>query len=314
MTTDIVTTQTAPPAVQAPGAIELTAIAADVLLARRQAVERVFTELMVEGVHYGPVPGVDGSVMIDKPGFELLAASFQLALDYQVTEYEDAGDRRYVSRCDVTHQVSGIHLGSGMGEASTAESKFAWRKASKAEYDAAPEDRRRTKSGAKRGGGTYSVLQVRELAQDKANTALKMANKRAASDAIQAVLGVRGMILQAPGAKGSASAPAAQPVGPEPVAELRRFAAARGLDDDHLLQIAKPLDYAGPLDDLSISQYGYIAWKLMAMPDAVDPVTGEVAGGADDDRDEEPPSHDAESARDMWAERGGSDDPQGELQ
>ena len=288
MSTDIVTTNEL--ALQPVGAIELQAIASDVLLARKSAVERVVKEIMVEGIHYGPVPGVDGSVMLDKAGAELLAATFQLALDYEVTEHQNSdGDRRYVSRCTVTHQPSGTVLGSGMAEASTAETKFAWRRAtSKVEYDQTPEDRRRVKTYTKKGGkGTFEVQQVRELTDDKGNTALKMANKRAASDAVQAVLGVRGMILQGITPGGHVHT-APQPAGEEAVAELVRFAALKGVDQAQLLKgLKRDLGYSGRLEDISAADYGFLAFKLFSLEDKVDAATGEITADTVADENED---------------------------
>lgn len=316
MKTEIVPADNRAPAVQAAAAIELTAIQADVLLARRQAVEKVVKELMVEDVHYGPVPGVPDSMMLDKAGSELLAATFQLAFDYEVTEHENAaGDRRYVSTCTVTHQPSGIALGSGMGEASTAETKFAWHKvSSKAEYDEAPEDRRREKTYTKKkGGGSYVVQQIRELTDDKANTVLKMANKRAASDAVQAVLGVRGMILQGvtPGKGQNAANAAPKPVGEEAVAELVRFAALKGVVESRLLSTLKRDGYSGRLEDISAAEYGYLAAELFILPDKVDAVTGEIVEQAPDDPQHTHHSDDVAASNlptDTERAQGGDDD------
>ena len=80
-----------------------------------------------------------------------------------------------------------------------------WRKASKAEYDATGEDRRRTKTTTYQDSGrTVETLQIRENNVDKANTALKQACTRAARDAVLGVLGVRGMVLGRPADKGRA--------------------------------------------------------------------------------------------------------------
>lgn len=310
MKAELVPTGEQAPAVQATAAIQLTAIQADVLLARRQAVEKVVKELMVEDIHYGPVPGVDGSVMLDKAGSELLAATFQLGFDYEVTEHENAaGDRRYVSICHVTHQPTGAALGSGMGECSTGETKFAWRRASgKTEYDQAPEDRRREKTYYKKGGSSYVVQQVRELTDDKGNTALKMANKRAASDAVQAVLGVRGMILQGvtPGKGQNAAQAARKPAGEEAVAELVRFAALKGVVKSRLLSTLKRDGYSGCLEDISAADYGYLAAELFILPDKVDAVTGEIveqaASDPGDAQDDDAIGFEGEDAPGMDAE------------
>ena len=259
---------------------------------------------MVPGIHFGTLPGVKGP-FLEKAGSEILAATFQLALTYFVEEHEDGSaggaDRRYVSTCSVTHQPTGALLGSGMGEASTAETRMAWRRASStAEYEAAPEDRRRQKTYPRRGGKpAETVLQVRQSAADQGNTALKMANKRAASDAIQAVLGVRGMILQSVDPKATgASAPAPQPAGAEAVDALVRFAALKGVDEARLAkELERNTDFAGRLVDMSAAQYGFLAYQLFSFPDKVDPHTGEVSDDPEEEL-ERKPNEDAEGADD----------------
>ena len=73
-----------------------------------------------------------------------------------------------------------IGLGAGMGEASSAEEKYKWRKAFDPEFNAAPENMRRKKFGYnKQKREQYEILQVRTEPADLANTILKMANKRA---------------------------------------------------------------------------------------------------------------------------------------
>lgn len=294
MSTEIVKTEAALPP------IELQAIAADVLLARMQAVEKVVAEVMSPGIHYGPVaPGVPGN-MLYKAGVELLAASFQLALEYVIeTDASDDG-RRYVATCRVIHQPSGTFLGSGLGECSTSETKYKWRSAHNKEYDATAPDRRREKF-TKKGERYY---QVREESDDKTNTALKMACKRAASDAILAVLGVRGKVL-VEGTSDAAGQKTAQRVGDEAIATLLRLAAVKGTDQAGLLKAARVhQNYRGRLDDVPAGLYGWMIEQLVALPDKVDPISGEVvdvdyeeARAEQGDDEDEAPGMDAEEFR-----------------
>jgi hypothetical protein len=283
VTTELVRTDTQATAVQAPASIELTAIATDVLIARKKAVDKVVQELFVIDVHYGPVPGVPDSMMLEKAGAELLASCFGLALSYQIEESRlPGGGVRFVSTCNVASQATGTVLGSGMGESSTEETKFAWRKTSDTEYNDTPDDRRRIKTYPGKGGkGTWQQKQVRELTEDKANTCLKMANKRAASDAIQAVLGVRGLILQGLQPGGHAGAPAApQTITEDMAREVLFLAAKKGVKDpDKALVSGVRRDrgsQAKSLTDVSESDYGYLLFKLLQLPDAVEAETGEV--------------------------------------
>jgi hypothetical protein len=90
---------------------------------------------------------------------------------------------RYRVRVKLT-AANGNFVGVGIGEASTNEEKFMWRKAvCKEEFEATPEDRKRVK-WSKGANGAYSQDQVRTNISDLANTVLKMAKKRAQIDAI----------------------------------------------------------------------------------------------------------------------------------
>jgi len=280
MTTELATQEARVPAVHGANAIDLVAVEADVLIARRQSVERVVEQVMQEGVHYGPVaPGVPGT-MLYKAGMEILAASFQLALEYDVRTEVDADGRRYIATARVMHQPSGAFLGSAVGECSTSETKFKWRAAGKAEYEATQADRRREKF--KRDGSTYQ--QVREEVDDKANTAAKMACKRAAADAIQAVLGIRGMFSfgDNPAAARVGAKPAAQrtspKAGPDKVKEMLSVGAAKLIDEAEILRCLKrDRGYKRQtLAEITVDDWSWVMDGLAKTPD-VNHETGEVA-------------------------------------
>ncbi|MDI9600118.1 MAG: hypothetical protein QM323_11615 [Acidobacteriota bacterium] len=277
--------------------VEIQPIPVEQIVARMRSVEQIVAEVMEEGVHFGDVPGVPGQKMIDKPGVEVLAATFQLALDYVVdaTTTSD-GELRYIVKCRVLQQASEAYLGSGMGECSTAETKYLWRRASKEEYEAAGEDRRRVKTWTDKRGHTEQTLQVRENEADKANTALKQACTRAARDAVLGVLGVRGMVLKGgrqvgrqsrgpaprrPTERGDRRAPQERPpiAGSQRVRELVGFAAERGISQETILEdLRAERDYqAGSLAPLTLGEYEWCMARYGAFP-PVDPETGEVAG------------------------------------
>lgn len=126
------------------------------------------------GVHYGTIPGTPKPTLY-KAGAEVLAATFRIAVSYQTEDLSTADVVRYRVTATGTHQTTGVVMGAGMGECSSGEEKYKWRKAaSTAEFNAATEDRKRVKYGR-----DYSVNQVRTEPADLANTVLKMACKRA---------------------------------------------------------------------------------------------------------------------------------------
>ena len=135
----------------------------------RQVVDSVFEP----GRHFVTIPGND-KPFLAKPGAEIACLALRLIARFEVEDLSTSEHVRYRIRCDLLSD-DGIVRGSGHGEASTAEEKWAWRWASEAEWRAAPENRRRKKW--KRSGSPG--YQVRQDPLSQANTILKMAEKRA---------------------------------------------------------------------------------------------------------------------------------------
>lgn len=156
-----------------------TAATAKDMKAQVQRVQEVMRAVMKKDVHYGVVPGTP-KPSLWKPGAEVLCATFHIAPTYRVDDLSDNDCVRYRVTCVGTHQATGITMGEGMGEASSNEEKYKWRKAYNREYDATDEDRRRLKYGYDREKREeYDVRQIRTEPADVANTILKMACKRA---------------------------------------------------------------------------------------------------------------------------------------
>ena len=106
--------------------------------------------------------------------------AFRVSDTYEVEDLSTPDKIRYRVNCIGAHQITGGVLGSGLGEASSSEEKYKWRKAiCKEEFEATPPNMRRTKFAKAKGGGFYMQDQVRTEPDDLANTVLKMANKRA---------------------------------------------------------------------------------------------------------------------------------------
>lgn len=135
-------------------------------------VQEVMRAVMKPDVHYGVIPGTDKPTLF-KQGAEVLCMAFRVSDSYQVEDLSTADTVRYRVTCTGTHQTTSMVLGEGMGEASSGEEKYKWRKAWDDEYEATPAHLRRIKFGK------YKTKQVRTEPADLANTILKMANKRA---------------------------------------------------------------------------------------------------------------------------------------
>lgn len=142
-------------------------------------IQEVMAAVMKKDVHYGVIPGTD-KPSLWKAGAEVLCATFRIAPSYRIEDLSRDGAARYRITCVGTHQLTGVVLGEGLGECSSRETKYLWRKAYQSEFDSTPEHKRRIKFGwnAKK-REQYEILQVMVEPADVLNTVLKMAAKRA---------------------------------------------------------------------------------------------------------------------------------------
>jgi hypothetical protein len=143
-------------------------------------VQEVMRAVMKPDVHYGKIPGAGDKPTLFKAGAEVLCMVFRIADTYEVTDLSTSDCIRYRVNCIGTHQTTGIVMGAGLGEASSNEEKYKWRKVvCHEEWEETPANLRRVKHARGKGGTTYKQEQVRTEPADIANTVLKMANKRA---------------------------------------------------------------------------------------------------------------------------------------
>lgn len=159
-----------------------TRMTAAQLIAQRQAIVEVMKTAMTPNQDYGIIPGTPKPTLY-KPGSEKILAIFHLGIRPRVEDLSTADTIRYRVHAEIFHQPTGLVLGEGIGEASSAESKYQWRAVvCDEEWEDTPEDRSRVK-WKKGDRGPYAVRQVRADMDDVANTVLKMAKKRAQIDA-----------------------------------------------------------------------------------------------------------------------------------
>ena len=145
-------------------------------------IQEVMASVMKNGEHYGTIPGAGEKKVLFKSGAEKIIATFRLAVDPVVEDVSAEGEIRYRVKCRLI-TPNGAFVGSGIGEASTSETKYAWRAAlCQEEFDCTPDYLRRT-IWKKQGGGVIQINQIHTIPADQANTVLKMAKKRALVDA-----------------------------------------------------------------------------------------------------------------------------------
>ena len=141
-------------------------------------IQEVMKSVMIDGTHYGKIPGCGDKPTLLKPGAEKLISTFNLCPRVIVEDLSKDDIIRYRIICSL-ETMSGKFVGDGVGECSSEEGKYKWRKTvSDEEYEATPETHKRIKYNK-----NYSEEQVRTNPYDLANTILKMAKKRALVDA-----------------------------------------------------------------------------------------------------------------------------------
>jgi hypothetical protein len=149
------------------------------LQARLKLIQDVMRNVMREGEDYGTLPGTP-KPMLFKAGAEKLCVTFRLSADRPIVEDLSTDDViRYRLNVPII-AADGTCVGVGVGECSSGEEKYKWRKPvpGSKEWEETPADRRR-EVWKKAYGKVEKQKQVRTEPADLANTVLKMGHKRA---------------------------------------------------------------------------------------------------------------------------------------
>ena len=173
---------------------------------RINAIQKLMKDVLKPGTKendfagdYGIVPGTK-KPSLWKSGSEQILAMFQIAVEPVVEDLSVDDCYRYRVTTRLTNSRTGEFLGAGLGEASTDETKYKWRRTySKPEFEATDPERRRIKYGQYKKGNDWvdtEEMQVRQEPSDLANTVLKMAKKRSQIDATLTVTGASSMFEQ----------------------------------------------------------------------------------------------------------------------
>ncbi len=166
-----------------------------------RVVQQVMKSVMKEGVHFGVIPGCKQPSLY-KAGSEALLSTFHISAEPIVEEQVTRDERgrvveiRYRVKCIGKHTPTDKIVGYGIGECSTGEDKYAWRRAvCIEEFETTDETLRRVKWG-KWQNKVQKTEQVRVSPADMSNTVLKMAKKRAQIDLTLTALGCSDIFAQ----------------------------------------------------------------------------------------------------------------------
>jgi len=166
------------------------------IAAQSKLLQKVIAEVMQEDVHFGIIPGTNKPTLY-KAGSEKLLSTFRIAVIPEVFDLSTEDCIKYRILAKGVHQTTGILLGVGVGECSTDEEKYKWRKAiCEEEFIDTDDERRRYKYKQYYDQPVERVEQVRTEPADLANTVLKMAKKRAQVDLTLTATGASDMFTQ----------------------------------------------------------------------------------------------------------------------
>ncbi len=147
-------------------------------------IQEVMRQVMKKDIHYGVIPGTKKPTLY-KPGSEKILVTFRLGVgDPQIDDLSSDDHIRYRVVIPIVHIPTGMVMGHGIGECSSEEEKYQWRKpVCGEEFDDTDIDRRREVwkkiwNKQKRVSEAKKIKQVRTNPPDQANTILKMAKKR----------------------------------------------------------------------------------------------------------------------------------------
>jgi hypothetical protein len=147
-------------------------------------IQGVLNDVMQKDVHYGVIKGCGDKPALLKPGAEKILATFRIGVNYDVEDLGTDNERRYRITAKGFYIPTGNPIGSGLGECSSNEKKFAWREAvCQKEFELADASKKQIlfRKGYKT-GQVEEVMQIKTVPADIANTVLKMGKKRAMID------------------------------------------------------------------------------------------------------------------------------------
>lgn len=221
-------------------------------------IQHVMKQVMKKDVHYGVIPGCNDPCLY-KPGAEKIMATFRLSAEPEVKDLSTEDKIRY----QVTVRLvspSGHFVGAGVGECSSGEEKYKWRRAVCDEEFSETEPGRKREKWCRgyKGRPNYKLQQVRTEPDDLANTILKMAKKRALVDAVLTATAASDCFTQdiddlppeyvdgeaAPPRQPArqqqrTGSPGQQPIGPEHLEHLKKMMEMAGVDEAYVCREAQ---------------------------------------------------------------------------
>ena len=138
----------------------------------------IMGSVMKKGVHYDILPGCKQTSLL-KSGAEKIAVTFHLCIKPVQVEDLSTPDVMRFRVHSTCYTSTGRELGGAVGECSSDEEKYKWRKpVCNEEYEETPAGLKRDKWCHGKGGKAYKQKQIKTDPATLANTILQMADKR----------------------------------------------------------------------------------------------------------------------------------------
>lgn len=153
-------------------------------------------DLLIRGVDYGRIPGTPADSLWDPGASQILGAFNSYPGERRILKFEDSA--RLISFCvevPIIHRESGQVVTTGIGAASTLETKYKYRWVSdplERGYD--QESVKTLKKKTERGKTVYRIPNPEH--SELLNTIVKMASKRAEVDGAESLPGVASVLRQ----------------------------------------------------------------------------------------------------------------------
>ena len=111
-------------------ASDLEPIGIEQVQRRINTIQKLMKASMIEGTHFGKIPGCGEKPALLKPGAELLCVLFQLQPSFEIREKDlGGGHKEFLVITTISHR--GFLIAQGLGSCSTLESKFRYRDAAR---------------------------------------------------------------------------------------------------------------------------------------------------------------------------------------
>ena len=158
-------------------------------------------DVLIRGIDYGRIPGTPQDSLWD-PGASQIIGSFNCYCGQRrILKLEDSDERIVVCvEVPVVSRATQQEVGSGIGAASTLETKYKYRWVANPKqwgYDAAAAKTFKTKPGRDDDGNSTTLYRIPNPEHSELlNTIVKMASKRAEVDAAESLPGVASVLRQ----------------------------------------------------------------------------------------------------------------------